>query len=169
MQSECDLLVIGSGAAGLSAAVTAAHGGLRVIVAEKDAVLGGTTAWSGGWIWAPGNPVCAAAGTSDSAEAAETYLRAVLGTRFDAARVQTFLTHAPRMVAFFQSQTALAFEPGSQIPDTYGHLPGAGTGGRSGPDRCAVAWRGRGGPDPTDGASSGGRRGQRRAGPASWS
>lgn len=131
MQSECDLLVIGSGAAGLSAAVTAAHGGLRVIVAEKDAVLGGTTAWSGGWIWAPGNPVCAAAGTSDSAEAAETYLRAVLGTRFDAARVQAFLTHAPRMVAFFQSQTALAFEPGSQIPDTYGHLPGAGTGGRS--------------------------------------
>lgn len=99
MQSECDLLVIGSGAAGLSAAVTAAHGGLRVIVAEKDAVLGGTSAWSGGWIWAPGNPVCAAAGTSDSAEAAETYLRDVLGTRFDAPRVQAFLT--PRMVAFF--------------------------------------------------------------------
>ena len=131
MTTECDLLVIGSGAAGLAAAVTAAACGLRVIVAEKDDVLGGTTAWSGGWIWAPGNPVCAAAGTIDSFEAAETYLRAVLGTHFDATRVQTFLTYAPRMVAFFQSQTALVFEPGSHIPDTYGDLPGAGNGGRS--------------------------------------
>lgn len=131
MTEECDVLIIGSGAAGLAAAVTAAQCGLRVIVAEKDTVLGGTTAWSGGWIWAPGNPVCAAAGTKDSVEAAETYLRAVLGNHFDAPRVQAFLTYAPRMVAFFQSQTALAVEPGSHIPDTYGDLPGAGTGGRS--------------------------------------
>ncbi|MBH0236470.1 FAD-dependent oxidoreductase [Methylobrevis albus] len=129
--NDCDLLVIGSGAAGLAAAVTAAHHGLRVIVAEKDAVLGGTTAWSGGWIWAPGNPVCARAGTRDTTEAAETYLRAVLGNHFDPPRVRAFLDFAPRMVAFFETHTALAFEPGSHIPDTYGHLPGAGTGGRS--------------------------------------
>jgi succinate dehydrogenase/fumarate reductase flavoprotein subunit len=131
MTETCDLLVIGSGAAGLAAAVTAAHHGLRVIVVEKAPVLGGTTAWSGGWIWAPGNPVCARAGTVDSPEAAETYLRAALGPDFDAARVQSFLTHAPRMVAFLESLPAVAFEPGSQIPDTYGHLPQAGTGGRS--------------------------------------
>ena len=49
----CDLLIVGSGAAGLSAAVTAAFHGLRVIVAEKEPVFGGTTAWSGGWMWAP--------------------------------------------------------------------------------------------------------------------
>lgn len=131
MTAECDLLVIGSGAAGLSAAVTAAHHGLRVIVAEKANVLGGTTAWSGGWIWAPGNPVCARAGMTNSSLAAETYLRAALGSQFDPARVRAFLTHAPRMVAFFETRTALCFEPGSHIPDTYGHLPGAGTGGRS--------------------------------------
>ncbi|GGH59240.1 FAD-dependent oxidoreductase [Frigidibacter albus] len=140
MSAECDLLVIGSGAAGLSAAVTAAHHGLRVIVVEKDAVLGGTSAWSGGWIWAPGNPVCARTGTVDSLETAETYLRAVLGNHFDAPRVHAFLTHAPRMVAFFETHTALTFEPGSQIPDTYGHLPGAGTGGRS---VIAVSYDGR--------------------------
>ncbi|HBD92046.1 MAG: FAD-binding dehydrogenase [Rhodobacteraceae bacterium GWE1_64_9] len=131
MTRDCDLLVIGSGAAGLAAAVVAAHHGLRVILAEKAPVLGGTTAWSGGWIWAPGNPVCARHGTQDSAEAAATYLRAALGPQYDDARVQAFLAEAPRMVDFFDRHTRLQFDPGSQIPDTYGHLPGAGRGGRS--------------------------------------
>lgn len=131
MTEDCDLLVIGSGAAGLAAAVTAAHHGLRVIVAEKADVLGGTTAWSGGWIWAPGNPVCARLGTQDTPEAALCYLQAVLGNHFNEQRARSFLTYAPRMVDFFETHTALQFEAGSQIPDTYGHLPGAGTGGRS--------------------------------------
>ncbi len=131
MTDSCDLLVIGSGAAGLAAAVTAAHHGLKVIVAEKADVLGGTTAWSGGWIWAPGNPVCARTGTTDKKHAAETYLRAVLGNHFDPVRVDAFLTHAPGMVDFFDRHTALQFDPGSHIPDTYSDLPGAGQGGRS--------------------------------------
>lgn len=131
MTDTCDLLVIGSGAAGLSAAVTAAHHGLKVIVAEKASVLGGTTAWSGGWIWAPGNPVCVRTGTIDSKDAAETYLCAVQGNHYDPARVEAFLTYAPRMVGFFDAHTALRFDPGSHIPDTYSDLPGAGQGGRS--------------------------------------
>jgi glycine/D-amino acid oxidase-like deaminating enzyme len=57
----CDLLVIGSGAAGLSTAVTAASLGLDVIVVEKEPQLGGTTAWSGGWLWIPRNPLAMAA------------------------------------------------------------------------------------------------------------
>ena len=59
---DCDLLVIGSGAAGLAAAVTAAQHGLRVVVVEKEPVIGGATAWSGGWMWVPGNPLAQRAG-----------------------------------------------------------------------------------------------------------
>ena len=87
-QVECDLLVIGSGAGGLSAAVTAAWHGLKVIVAEKEPVLGGTTAWSGGWMWAPLNPLAQRAGIVEDPEAPRTYLRHVLGNNFDAARVE---------------------------------------------------------------------------------
>ena len=128
---DCDLLVIGSGAAGLSAAVTAAWHGLNVILAEKEAVFGGTTAWSGGWIWAPRNPLARRAGIEEDAAAPLTYLRHVLGNNFDEARVTAFLKAAPRMVAFFERHTALRFEGGTTIPDTYSDLPGAGSGGRS--------------------------------------
>ena len=64
---ECDLLVVGSGAAGLSAAVTAAAHGLTVVVVEKDPVMGGATAWSGGWMWVPRNPVSQADGIVEDA------------------------------------------------------------------------------------------------------
>jgi len=128
---ECDLLVIGSGAAGLSAAVTAAWHGLAVIVAEKEPVFGGTTAWSGGWIWAPLNPLARRAGIIEDPDAPRTYLRHVLGNNFDEAKVDAFLEAAPRMVGFFEKNTAVQFEGGSKIPDTYGDAPGAGTGGRS--------------------------------------
>ncbi|MGH1451630.1 MAG: FAD-dependent oxidoreductase [Paracoccaceae bacterium] len=130
-ETDCDLLVIGSGAGGLSAAVTAAHHGLRVIVAEKEPVMGGTTAWSGGWMWAPCNPVAQRAGIVEDVQAPRSYLAAVLGNDFNAERVDAFLHNAPRMVGFFERHTALEFQGGLAIPDTYGDQPGAGTGGRS--------------------------------------
>jgi succinate dehydrogenase/fumarate reductase flavoprotein subunit len=128
---ECDVLVVGSGAGGLSTAVTAAWHGLKVIVAEKEAVFGGTTAWSGGWMWAPRSPLAQRAGIVEDPEAPHAYLREVLGNNFDEARVSAFLSAAPEMVAFFEKNTALQFEGGNKIPDTYGNAPGAGTGGRS--------------------------------------
>jgi len=128
---SCDVLVLGSGAAGLSAAVTAAFHGLKVILAEKEPVFGGTTAWSGGWMWAPLNPLARKAGIVENQAAPRAYLQAVLGNTFDGARVDAFLAASPRMVAFFEGHTALQFEAGNKICDTYGTLPGAGTGGRS--------------------------------------
>lgn len=131
MAETFDLIVAGSGAGGLAAAVTAAARGLSVLVLEKAPVIGGTSAWSGGWIWAPGNPVCERGGIAPDPDAARAYLAAVTGNHFDAARVDAFLAAAPQMVAFFETETALQFEPGLGIPDTYGHQPGAGMGGRS--------------------------------------
>ncbi|MEZ5732912.1 MAG: FAD-dependent oxidoreductase [Paracoccaceae bacterium] len=131
MDEQFDLVVVGSGAAGLSAAVTAAHLGLSVTVLEKAEVIGGTTAWSGGWIWAPRNPVALRAGIVEDAGAPRQYLEEVLGYRFDAARVDAFLAAAPEMVVFFEAHTTLQFDGGLHIPDTYSDLPGAGQGGRS--------------------------------------
>src|ERR1700759_4961652 len=102
---SCDLLVIGSGAGGLSAAVTAAFHGLKVIVAEKEPVFGGTTAWSGGWMWVPLNPLAPRAGIVEDPEAPRTYLRGVLGNNFDDEKVDAFLKAAPQMVAFFEENT----------------------------------------------------------------
>ncbi|OCX67365.1 FAD-binding dehydrogenase [Thioclava sp. SK-1] len=129
MHTQTDLIVLGAGAGGLAAAVTAAAQGLRVIVLEKADVVGGTTAWSGGWIWAPGNALGAA--LDPQAEQARTYLQAVCGAHLCADRVDAFLAAAPQMVDFFHTQTALQFDGGFAIPDTYGHQPGAGMGGRS--------------------------------------
>ena len=72
---DCDVLVIGSGAGGLSAAITARLHGLDVIVVEKQERFGGTTARSGGWLWIPMNPLSVAEGVQDSLEDARTYLR----------------------------------------------------------------------------------------------
>ncbi|PKB13498.1 succinate dehydrogenase/fumarate reductase flavoprotein subunit [Novosphingobium kunmingense] len=127
---ECDLLVIGSGAAGLCAAVTGAIKGLDVIVAERAAVLGGTTAWSGGWMWLPRNALARAAGIDEPLNAPRSYLADVLGNRFDPERIDAFLSAAPDMVDFL-TEHGFVFEAGNRICDIYGDRPGAGTGGRS--------------------------------------
>lgn len=129
--NSCDLLVIGSGAGALSAAVTAAHLGLKVIVVEKDPQYGGTTAWSGGWMWVPRNPLAVEAGLLERIEKPLSYLRRELGDKFDESRALAFLNNGPRMVEFFRRHTALQFIDGNAIPDFHGHTPDAALGGRS--------------------------------------
>jgi succinate dehydrogenase/fumarate reductase flavoprotein subunit len=127
---DCDFIVVGSGAAGLCAAVTAAIKGLDVIVIERADVLGGTTAWSGGWMWLPRNRLAREAGVIEEADAPRAYLASVLGNRFDPDRIDSFLSAAPEMVDFLHAQ-GFRFEAGNRICDIYGDKPGAGTGGRS--------------------------------------
>jgi hypothetical protein len=92
---ECDALVVGSGAAGMSAAVTAGHRGLNVLIVEKEPRFGGTTARSGGWLWIPGTSLARGWGIVESPDQARTYLRHEAGNSFDAARVDAFLTEGP--------------------------------------------------------------------------
>ena len=128
---ECDALVVGSGAAGMSAAVTAAHRGLNVLIVEKESCFGGTTARSGGWLWIPGTSLARAWGIDESPDQARTYLRHEAGNSFDAARVDAFLNAGPEAIDFFTSQTALRFDMPLVFPDYHAEAPGGTQGGRS--------------------------------------
>lgn len=128
---DCDVLVVGSGGAGLATAVASAHRGLKVIVAEKEPVYGGTTALSGGWMWVPNNPLAARAGIDDSVEKARAYLKHETGAFFDVARVDNFLDAAPRAVSFFEENTALQFDLGPGFSDYHPDAPGGMPGGRA--------------------------------------
>lgn len=128
---ECDILVAGSGASGLTAAIVAAKRGLKVIIAEKEAVFGGTTALSGGYLWVPNNHLSAAEGIKDSKDAARRYISHEAGNHYDAARVEAFLDVGPKMVAFMHEQTAVRFEASPLFSDYHPDAPGGMPGGRS--------------------------------------
>ena len=108
-RSRCDLLVIGSGAAGLTAALTAARRGLRVIVIEKEADFGGTTALSEGMIWVPMSRQAVAAGVEDSEAAALTYMRAAAGRYFSPGKAAAYVHNASAMLAFVEANTLARF------------------------------------------------------------
>lgn len=135
----CDVLVVGSGASGLAAAVTAAELGLDVIVAEKEPVFGGTSAWSGGWLWIPRNPLAVADGIVEELEQSRTYLRNELHCEVLDSRMEMFLEQGPQMVEFFQRHTDVQFFSGSQMPDFHAS-EGFSKGGRS---VCAQPFDGR--------------------------
>lgn len=127
---ECDVLVVGSGAGGLSTAITAKKNGLDVVVIEKEEYFGGTTAFSGGVLWIPGNRHAKANGVQDSREAARTYLQNETGAFFDAEAVDAFLEHGPEMVEFFERETAVKFVP-TLYPDYHPDVGGGVDIGRS--------------------------------------
>ena len=128
---ECDALVVGSGCAGMSAAVTAGHRGLKILIVEKEPRFGGTTARSGGWLWIPGTSLAKAWGINETPEQARTYLRHEAGNSFDAARVDAFLSNGPEAVDFFTANTALRFDMPLTFPDYHAEAPGGAQGGRS--------------------------------------
>lgn len=127
---KVDVLIVGSGAAGLSAAVTAALNGASVLVAEKESVIGGTSAWSGGWLWIPRNPLAREEGIEEDASVPLTYLQHEMAGQSADPRLLTFLQYGPEMIDFFRHNTVVQFISGSRMPDFH-DSPGYAQGGRS--------------------------------------
>src|ERR1700681_181502 len=115
----------------MSAAVTAGHRGLNVLIVEKGPAFRGTTARSGGWLWIPGTSLARDWGIAESPDQARTYLRHEAGNSFDEARVDAFLSAGPEAVDFFTSQTSLRFDMPLVFPDYHAEAPGGAQGGRS--------------------------------------
>ncbi|MFC5522157.1 FAD-dependent oxidoreductase [Polaromonas jejuensis] len=127
---ECDLIVVGSGAAGLTTAITARKRGLNVVVLEKEPVFGGTTALSGGVLWIPMGPHGRQQNPADTAAAVRTYLMQEAGAFYDEATVQAFIANGPKMVEFMERETAMKFVP-TLYPDYHPDRPGGVAVGRS--------------------------------------
>lgn len=129
--AEYDVVVVGTGASGMSAAVTAAYEGLKVLVVEKAPVYGGTTARSGGWLWIPGTKLAKEQGIHEPAGAARAYLQHEATTHFDAARVDAFIENGPKAIEFFTEKTCVQFDMPPVFPDYHAEAPGGLPGGRS--------------------------------------
>src|SRR5215469_7877273 len=126
-----DVVVVGSGAAGMTAALTAAHNGLSVVVIEKTGRFGGSTARSGGGVWVPGNEVLRRAGVADTPEQARTYLAHIVDGCVPAARQQALLEHGPAMLGFVRAHTPVDFAWVPNYADYYPEAPGGLAKGRS--------------------------------------
>lgn len=109
----CDLLVVGTGGGGLTAAVVARKAGLKVLLIEKEDLFGGTTAYSGGMIWIPGNKHSRAAnarsGKDDSIDIARRYILDEGLGRSDPGKVEAYLKHGPEMVDYLERETHVKF------------------------------------------------------------
>ncbi|MEY2892393.1 MAG: hypothetical protein RJA98_2301 [Pseudomonadota bacterium] len=125
-----DVVVIGSGGAGLTAATVAAHHGLDVLLAEKTAHYGGTTALSGGGIWVPCSRLAREAQLADSHAEASDYVHAVVGPTLRADLLTAFLDAAPRMVDFLQTHTTARFALMRGFGDWHPAAPGHKADGR---------------------------------------
>ncbi|OMC31019.1 3-ketosteroid-delta-1-dehydrogenase [Mycobacterium sp. GA-1841] len=128
---EYDVVVVGSGAAGMVAALTAAHQGLSTVVVEKAPHYGGSTARSGGGVWIPNNEILQRDGVKDTPDAARTYLHKIIGDVVPAEKIDTYLDRSPEMLSFVlkHSPLKLCWVPG--YSDYYPETPGGKPTGRS--------------------------------------
>ncbi|QJY49663.1 FAD-dependent oxidoreductase [Pseudonocardia broussonetiae] len=129
--APADVVVVGSGAIGLTAALAAADGGARVTVLEKAPYLGGTAAVSGGMLWVPLNRRMAELGIEDDRDAALRYLAAVTAGRTAPDVLASLVDRGPEMLEFLERRTGLRMVPMAAFPDYHPEWDGAHPGGRS--------------------------------------
>jgi 3-oxosteroid 1-dehydrogenase len=129
---DFDVVVVGSGAAGLTAALTASVAGARVLILEKSEQIGGTSAMSGAGTWIPRNRLAREAGLSDSTEEALTYLRAASPEGWaekEEPLWRSFIDHAAEMIDFVEANTPLRYQLLGE-PDPQAEQPGGKVAGR---------------------------------------
>jgi succinate dehydrogenase/fumarate reductase flavoprotein subunit len=126
---EVDVLVVGAGAAGMTAALVGSLEGLDVLLCEKSDRVGGTTATSAGTIWVPGTRQSREAGFTDNVADAKRYLDAVIGAAPDKRR-DTYLQTGPQVVDYLDRRSEVKFTPYTRHPDYLANRPGATIGGR---------------------------------------
>ena len=125
-----DVVVIGAGAGGMTAAAVAAAEGLSVLLIEKTEFIGGTTAWSGGMVWIPVNARMKHAGIDDSLSNAADYLASTVPETENADLRDAFLARGPEAVEYLEANTEVRLQPVKTYPDYYPDKPGATAGGR---------------------------------------
>lgn len=128
---EFDVVVVGSGGAGMTAALAAAKKGLSVVLVEKAPHYGGSTARSGGGVWIPNNSVLQRDGVRDSREAARTYLQSIIGDVVPPERIDAYVRRGPEVLDFVLANTPLELKWVENYSDYYPEAPGGRLGGRS--------------------------------------
>jgi len=127
---QYDVVVMGSGAAGLTAALVAAKAGQKVAVLEKADHFGGTTSVSGGGIWIPESPQAKAAGINDSKQTALDYALAVVGNRAERELIEAYIETGPQMVDWLAQNSSVEFLLSPPSSDWYPEVDGAAHEGR---------------------------------------
>ncbi len=131
LPESVDVVVVGAGGAGMTAALAAKKRGLDTVLLEKSAYFGGSTARSGGGVWIPNNYALKKAGLSEDPEVARTYLDAIVGDVVPKERRDTFLERGPEVLDFVRDNTPLRFTWVPQYADYHPEAPGGRPEGRS--------------------------------------
>ena len=126
-----DVIVLGSGAAGFAAAVTASSRGLKVLLVEKTEAFGGTSAISGGAVWLHDTDQARAAGHHLSAEQMRRYLKAVIGAGYNPALIDAFIEQGREALRYLEAHSELSYSLRPLSPDYYPDLPGGTQTGRA--------------------------------------